>query len=74
MSKKPNHLNQRTILPSFTKTAIRRTWDIEEWWFAIVDVVVVLSDSFSQTSMARIYDAVTNSELKGRGQMPPPSS
>jgi molybdopterin/thiamine biosynthesis adenylyltransferase len=29
----------------FQETAIRRVWHNEEWWFAIVDVVGVLTDS-----------------------------
>lgn len=28
----------------FQEKAIRRTWHNEEWWFAIVDVVAVLTD------------------------------
>ena len=29
----------------FQETTIRRVWHNEEWWFAIVDVVGVLTDS-----------------------------
>lgn len=29
----------------FQETTIRRVWHNEEWWFAIVDVVSVLTDS-----------------------------
>ncbi|MBI5627235.1 MAG: Bro-N domain-containing protein, partial [Nitrosomonadales bacterium] len=29
----------------FQEKAIRRTWHNEEWWFAVVDVVTVLTDS-----------------------------
>ena len=29
----------------FQEKAIRRTWHNEEWWFAVADVVVVLTDS-----------------------------
>ncbi len=29
----------------FQEAAIRRTWHNNEWWFAIVDVVDVLTDS-----------------------------
>ena len=29
----------------FQEKAIRRTWHNDEWWFAIVDVVGVLTDS-----------------------------
>ncbi|MBV5334030.1 hypothetical protein JZU57_02090 [bacterium] len=29
----------------FQEKAIRRTWHNNEWWFAIVDVVAVLTDS-----------------------------
>ena len=29
----------------FQETAIRRTWHNEEWWFSVVDVCGVLTDS-----------------------------
>jgi hypothetical protein len=47
-------MSKKTTLPGaqkndqlvvFQETAIRRTWRNEEWWFAIVDVVGVLTDS-----------------------------
>ena len=29
----------------FQETAIRRAWYAEEWWFSVIDVVGVLSES-----------------------------
>ena len=39
----PNDLAQHIAV--FQETTIRRVWHNEEWWFAIVDVVGVLTDS-----------------------------
>jgi DNA-damage-inducible protein D len=45
-------MNKPPISPSaahhiavFQETAIRRTWHNEEWWFALSDVIAVLTDS-----------------------------
>jgi len=46
-------VTQRPIKPSpqagriivFQETAIRRTWHNDEWWFSVVDVCAVLTDS-----------------------------
>jgi DNA-damage-inducible protein D len=46
MSKKSNASGKpENHLVVFQEKAIRRTWHNEEWWFAVVDVVVVLADS-----------------------------
>ena len=46
MSKRPALPDKpENHLVVFQEKAIRRTWHNEEWWFAIVDVVAVLTDS-----------------------------
>jgi DNA-damage-inducible protein D len=46
MSKKTALLDQpENHLVVFQEKAIRRTWHSEEWWFSIIDVVSVLSES-----------------------------
>lgn len=37
--------NPENHLVVFQEKTIRRTWHNEEWWFAIVDAVAVLTDS-----------------------------
>jgi len=41
----PQPSNPANHIAVFQETAIRRVWHNEEWWFAIVDVVAVLTDS-----------------------------
>lgn len=46
MSKKtaiPDKSENRLVV--FPEKAIRRTWHNEEWWFSVVDVCGVLTDS-----------------------------
>lgn len=46
-------MSKKSVIPEtpenhlvvFQETAIRRTWHANEWWFSIIDVVGVLSDS-----------------------------
>jgi hypothetical protein len=45
MSKKIQTTEPTKHIAIFQEKAIRRTWHNEEWWFAIVDVVDVLTDS-----------------------------
>lgn len=46
MSKKPVMAGKpENHLVVFQEAAIRRTWHNEEWWFSIIDVVSVLSES-----------------------------
>jgi prophage antirepressor-like protein len=52
-SMEENTMRKKTTLPdesesrlvAFQEKSIRRTWHNEEWWFAVADVVVVLTDS-----------------------------
>jgi DNA-damage-inducible protein D len=56
----------------FQERAIRRTWQNDEWWFSVIDVVGVLTDSANPADYIkkmRIRDA----ELaKGWGQIVTP--
>lgn len=45
MTKTPATTSSANHIAVFQEATIRRTWHNEEWWFAIVDVVGVLTDS-----------------------------
>jgi DNA-damage-inducible protein D len=45
MTKTPATTSSVNHIAVFQEATIRRTWHNEEWWFAIVDVVGVLTDS-----------------------------
>ncbi len=45
MQKTSTHIDPANHIAVFQETTIRRVWHNEEWWFAIVDVVGVLTDS-----------------------------
>ena len=45
MSEKIQATESANHLAVFQETAIRRTWHNEEWWFSIIDVIGILSDS-----------------------------
>jgi DNA-damage-inducible protein D len=45
MSKKSQSVDPVDHIAVFQEKTIRRAWHNEEWWFAIVDVVAVLTDS-----------------------------
>jgi len=45
MSKKIATSESAEHIAVFQETAIRRTWHAEEWWFSVIDVVGVLSET-----------------------------
>jgi DNA-damage-inducible protein D len=45
MSKKIRPSEPANHIAVFQETAIRRAWHAEEWWFSVIDVVGVLSES-----------------------------
>jgi len=45
MSKKIQTTEPSNHIAVFQETAIRRTWHTEEWWFSVIDVVGVLSET-----------------------------
>ncbi len=38
-------MEEQNKLVVFQEKAIRRVWHEEEWWFAVVDVIEVLTES-----------------------------
>lgn len=58
----------------FQETAIRRVWHNEEWWFAIVDVVGVLTDSVQPEGYVKDLRRRDPELAKGWGQIATPSA
>jgi len=44
-NKKAIYKNQKDHIAIFQEKSIRRSWHDEEWWFSVIDVIAVLSDS-----------------------------
>ena len=53
----------------FQETTIRRVWHNEEWWFAIVDVVSVLTDSVQPEGYVKDLRRRDPELAKGWGQI-----
>lgn len=58
----------------FQETTIRRVWHNEEWWFAIVDVVGVLTDSVQPEGYVKDLRRRDPELAKGWGQIATPLS
>jgi prophage antirepressor-like protein len=56
----------------FQETTIRRVWHNEEWWFAIVDVVSVLTDSVQPEGYVKDLRRRDPELAKGWGQIATP--
>ncbi len=56
----------------FQERSIRRTWRNEEWWFAIVDVVAVLTDSVQPEGYVKDLRRRDKELAKGWGQIATP--
>ena len=56
----------------FQEKAIRRVWHNEEWWFAIVDVVSVLTDSVQPDGYVKDLRRRDKELAKGWGQIATP--
>jgi len=56
----------------FQERAIRRTWHDAEWWFAIVDVVAVLTDSVQPEGYVKDLRRRAKELAKGWGQIATP--
>ena len=56
----------------FQETTIRRVWHNEEWWFAIVDVVGVLTDSVQPEGYVKDLRRRDPELAKGWGQIATP--
>lgn len=59
-------------LAVFQERAIRRTWHNAEWWFAIVDVVAVLTDSVQPEGYVKDLRRRDKELAKGWGQIATP--
>lgn len=56
----------------FQEKSIRRSWHKEEWWFAIVDVVAVLTDSVQPEGYVKDLRRRDKELAKGWGQIATP--
>ena len=74
-------MNKKSIAPTpesanhiaiFQEKAIRRTWHNAEWWFAIVDVVAVLTDSVQPEGYVKDLRRRDKELAKGWGQIATP--
>jgi DNA-damage-inducible protein D len=73
MSKKsnaPDSQFERIVL--FQEQSIRRTWHNNEWWFAVLDVVVALTDSANPTEYIKKMRLRDSELAKGWGQFVTP--
>jgi len=64
--------NPENHLVVFQEKAIRRTWHNDEWWFAIVDVVAVLTDSVQPEGYVKDLRRRDKELAKGWGQIATP--
>ncbi len=44
-------MNSKDALVVFEGTKIRRTWNNNEWWFVLEDIVYILTDSATPNSI-----------------------
>lgn len=73
-------MSKKTALPDkqenhlvvFQEKAIRRTWHNEEWWFAVADVVAVLTDSVNPGDYIKKMRLRDNELSQGWGQIVTP--
>ena len=66
--KKPIAIAERAShIAVFQESAIRRVWHNEEWWFAVVDVVGVLTDSVQPEGYVKDLRRLQERALFGDG-------
>ncbi|MDI1246390.1 MAG: Bro-N domain-containing protein [Rhodoferax sp.] len=66
------HTEPANHIAVFQETTIRRVWHNEEWWFAIVDVVAVLTDSVQPEGYVKDLRRRDPELAKGWGQIATP--
>ena len=71
-TKKPEPVDAADRMVVFQERAIRRTWHNAEWWFAIVDVVAVLTDSVQPEGYVKDLRRRDKELAKGWGQIATP--
>ena len=64
-----NNKNHPNKLIVFENKQIRRTWYNQEWWFAIVDIVEVLTDSKQPSGYIKDMRRRDEELNKGWGQI-----
>lgn len=69
-NKKPTHHEKSLII--FKEKQIRRTWHNEEWWFSVVDIVAVLTDSLDPAGYIKDMRRRDEELSKGWGQIATP--
>lgn len=77
VSREKSAMSKKTATPGkseshlvvFQEKAIRRTWHNEEWWFAIVDVVAVLTDSVQPEGYVKDLRRRDKELARGWGQI-----
>jgi len=72
MTKLPKNQEPTNHIAVFQETTIRRVWHNEEWWFAIVDVVGVLTDSVQPDGYVKDLRRRDPELAKGWGQIATP--
>jgi hypothetical protein len=72
MKKIPTPTEPARHVAVFQESAIRRVWHNEEWWFAIVDVVAVLTDSVQPEGYVKDLRRRDPELAKGWGQIATP--
>jgi DNA-damage-inducible protein D len=73
MSEKTN-TNGQSHIALFQEKSIRRVWHDNKWWFAIVDVVAVLSESIQPEGYVKDLRRRDKELAKGWGQIATPLS
>ena len=68
----PSSVLPENHLAVFQEKAIRRTWHNEQWWFAIVDVVAILTDSVQPEGYVKDLRRRDKELAKGWGQIATP--
>ena len=71
-AKKSEPVDAADRMVVFQERAIRRTWHNAEWWFAIVDVVAVLTDSVQPEGYVKDLRRRDKELAKGWGQIATP--
>ncbi len=72
MSTKSQPADSASHIAIFEERTIRRAWHNEEWWFAIVDVVAVLTDSVQPEGYVKDLRRRDKELAKGWGQIATP--
>lgn len=65
-------MSKDSAIVIFKEKTIRRTWHNDQWWFAVVDVVVCLTDSVNPTEYIKKMRLRDKELAKGWGQIVTP--